>query len=64
MTIRGAVSFYESNIVMKNTQFLNNRAILDVGIPNEVLLLETVFKTSFLGEISKVFLVFELLFFG
>ena len=43
--------------------FLVTTEIFDVGISNEVLLLETVFKTSFLDEVSKVFLVFELLFF-
>ena len=55
--------FFKLLLLTNAFVFLVVKVVFGFGITNELLLLENVFKTSFWNEVSKVFLVFEMLFF-
>ena len=57
-------SLFSKLFFLSNTfVFLETTAIFDFGTSNMLVLLENVFKSSFLVEISNVFLFFDLLIF-
>jgi hypothetical protein len=56
-------SLFSKLFFLTNIFFLETTAIFDFGTSNMLVLLENVFKSSFLVEISNVFLFFDLLIF-